>query len=72
VAGHTVAAGLKICSCDVYGGTWIGAACWWYLPSCMNQRDVPMPRIDHVGVTNMWGRYPHINARFIVDGMSLY
>jgi hypothetical protein len=43
----------------VYGGTWIGVACWWYLPSCMNQRDVPMPRVDRVGVTNMWGRYPH-------------
>jgi hypothetical protein len=37
----------------VYGGTWIGVACWWYLPSCVNQLHVPMPRVDHVGMTSI-------------------
>jgi hypothetical protein len=26
----------------VYGGTLIGAACWWYLPFGVNQLDVPV------------------------------
>jgi hypothetical protein len=38
----------------VYRGTWVGVACWWYLPSRVNQLDVPVPRVDHVGVTNLW------------------
>jgi hypothetical protein len=36
----------------VHGGTWIGVACWWYLPSHVNQLDVPVPRVDHVGITS--------------------
>jgi hypothetical protein len=29
-------------------------ACWWYRSSRVNQLDVPMPRVGHVGVTNLW------------------
>jgi hypothetical protein len=41
----------------VYGGTWIGAACWWYLPFGVNQLDVPV----HItsGSPKCGGRYPH-------------
>jgi hypothetical protein len=35
--------------CCVRGGTWIGVACWWYLPSHVNQLDGPML---HVQITS--------------------
>jgi hypothetical protein len=62
VAGVTVPAGLKVCSWDlVYGGTWTGVACWWYLPSRVNQLDVP---VLHVQITSgspiVRGVYPQL------------
>jgi hypothetical protein len=46
----------------VYGSTWIGVACWWYLPSHVNQLDVLMLQVQITSGSPVVGLVPTIDT----------